>query len=353
MQYVAQNSLLHSHLDFFLKTWEPLAMNTVSGSIRTYPTWKKVSRQVESEHVISFLALICKWKAESEKNKINLIITDTRTDSNCNLNEQLNKNLALMMYRNGSWGCEYYLPSNDDQVINPSTGMNTTVPGDTQSISRIEISEDASSKSVQVKYAGLTHYDVTEAAGATPNASDKGLHCMDYSGLNSRSDRVMGVVASGALAPSVVPDEDLLWPVPDHWTLEDAATVPQPYIHAFYCLCIKSKFQDESRILVHCGTGALGQAIISIALGMSCEVFTTVSSVQNKRFLKSLFPELEDNHICSCRDVSFEHVVMEQTNGEGCAFVVSCLDGELREVRSVIRMRLLFLIIKNAIIMCS
>ncbi|GBO99882.1 hypothetical protein EVAR_74261_1 [Eumeta japonica] len=26
-------------------------MNTVSGSIRTYPTWKKVSRQVESEHV--------------------------------------------------------------------------------------------------------------------------------------------------------------------------------------------------------------------------------------------------------------------------------------------------------------
>ncbi|GBP89283.1 Zinc finger protein 92 homolog [Eumeta japonica] len=41
MQYVAQNSLLHSHLDFFLKTWEPLAMNTVSGSIRTYPTWKK------------------------------------------------------------------------------------------------------------------------------------------------------------------------------------------------------------------------------------------------------------------------------------------------------------------------
>ncbi|GBP51796.1 Fatty acid synthase [Eumeta japonica] len=477
-------------------------------------------------------ALICKWKAESEKNKINLIITDTLTDSDCNLNEQLNKNLALMMYRKGSWGCEYFLPSSDDQVINPSTGMNITVPEDTQRISSIEISEDLSSKSVQntavtdldddattssyrvskrkkrvcdksyfsfefidsndsplgmicnkllpnssmapvelrrhletvhpeskdknkeffvrkkeqllesqknmmqvtltnnekateasylvsyriaqageehtiaenlkkpcvlnitkcmhheksakhfftvplsndtvlrrihdlasyvkqklvtrlqktrltlqmddstdvaglailqVKYAGLTHYDVTEAAGATPDARDKGLHCMDYSGFNSRGDRVMGVVASGALAPSVVPDEDLLWPVPEHWTLEDAATVPQPYIHAFYCLSIKSKFQDGFRILVHCGAGALGQAIISIALGMSCEVFTTVSSIQNKRFLKSLFPELEDNHIGSCRDVSFEHVVMEQTNGEGCTFVVSCLDGELRE----------------------
>ncbi|GBP51813.1 Fatty acid synthase [Eumeta japonica] len=346
------------------------------------------------------LALISKWKTEQEKNKINLIITDTRTNSDCNIKEQLNKDLAVMTYSNkstgviikffgdvfnlvliarahshyfkfiiqrcvssilvlalykdlimscislsisdnkyqvicepqGSWGCEYYLPSNDDQAISPTTRMNSTAPGENESLSCMEVHENASSKSVQVQYAGLTHYDNLKAATATSNASDNGLYCMDYSGLNSRGERVMGVVASGALAPSVMPDEDLLWPVPEHWTLEDAATVPQPYIHAFYCLNIRSKFQDGSRILVHCGTGALGQAIISIALGVGCEVFTTVSSARDKQFLKSLFPDLEDNHICSCRDVSFEHVVMEQTNGEGCAFVVSCLDGELREL---------------------
>ncbi|GBP51788.1 hypothetical protein EVAR_96855_1 [Eumeta japonica] len=48
------------------------------------------------------IALICKWKTELEKNNINLIITDTRTNSDCNLKEQLYKDLAVMMYSNVS-----------------------------------------------------------------------------------------------------------------------------------------------------------------------------------------------------------------------------------------------------------
>ncbi|GBP51790.1 Fatty acid synthase [Eumeta japonica] len=290
----------------------------------------------------------------------------------------------------GSWGCEYYLPSNDDQVINPSTGMNITVPGDTQRISSIQISEDASSKSVQVQFAGLSHYDITKAAGATPDARDKGLHCVDYSGFNSRGDRVMGVVASGTpralrgarrgsalartraldlgrrghrttavhsrfLLPSMemqigpnsgpaieIEDRDEFGIMIIRKIARGSESESRPTLEtqignnkknkfSIFLGNIKSKFQDGSRILVHCGAGVLGQAIISIALGMGCEVFTTVTSVQNKQFLKSLFPKLEDNHIGSCQDISFEHVVMRQTNGEGCDFVINCLKGELRE----------------------
>jgi len=39
----------------------------------------------------------------------------------------------------------------------------------------------------------------------------------------------MGMVSHGALASVVVADKALLWDVPDHWTLEDAATVPVVY----------------------------------------------------------------------------------------------------------------------------
>jgi fatty acid synthase len=39
----------------------------------------------------------------------------------------------------------------------------------------------------------------------------------------------MGIVSQGALASVVVADKRLLWHVPDHWTLEDAATVPVVY----------------------------------------------------------------------------------------------------------------------------
>ena len=39
----------------------------------------------------------------------------------------------------------------------------------------------------------------------------------------------MGMVPYGALASVVVAEKNMLWDVPDHWTLEDAATVPVVY----------------------------------------------------------------------------------------------------------------------------
>jgi fatty acid synthase len=39
----------------------------------------------------------------------------------------------------------------------------------------------------------------------------------------------MGMVPRGALTSVLLADEDLLWDVPEHWTLEDAATVPVAY----------------------------------------------------------------------------------------------------------------------------
>lgn len=46
----------------------------------------------------------------------------------------------------------------------------------------------------------------------------------------------MGLVESGAASSVIYTKPELLWPVPDNWTLEDAATVPLAYMQAFYCL---------------------------------------------------------------------------------------------------------------------
>lgn len=46
----------------------------------------------------------------------------------------------------------------------------------------------------------------------------------------------MGIVQTGALSSVVRVKSEQLWPVPAHWTLEDAATVPLAYSFAFYCL---------------------------------------------------------------------------------------------------------------------
>jgi fatty acid synthase len=40
----------------------------------------------------------------------------------------------------------------------------------------------------------------------------------------------MGIVPDQALASVLQADRGMLWEVPDHWTLEDAATVPMVYV---------------------------------------------------------------------------------------------------------------------------
>lgn len=53
--------------------------------------------------------------------------------------------------------------------------------------------------------------------------------------LNFSGEKVMGILPSGAASSRVKVRPELLWPVPVHWNLEDAVTVPSAYLQAFYC----------------------------------------------------------------------------------------------------------------------
>lgn len=52
---------------------------------------------------------------------------------------------------------------------------------------------------------------------------------MEFSGRNSSGKRVIGLVAGGALATSVLAHKDLIWQIPDEWSLEEACTIPRVY----------------------------------------------------------------------------------------------------------------------------
>jgi fatty acid synthase, animal type len=60
----------------------------------------------------------------------------------------------------------------------------------------------------------------------------------------------MGLVKSGAASSRVNVARELLWPVPKHWTMEEAATVPMPYAHAFYCLVSMLYFHYQYEVTI-------------------------------------------------------------------------------------------------------
>ncbi|XP_046964229.1 fatty acid synthase-like [Vanessa cardui] len=243
----------------------------------------------------------------------------------------VNKNLALKSVQKNKLDviedAQYYLPLRENRDMT----LEIKRQGDLDSLHWVDGSESNNEGvKVTVRYAGINDVDMKKKMGLVAFDKDQTKTMLDFSGITESGARVMGIVYDKSIKTSVRVQPELLWPVPDHWSLEDAATVPLAYSVAFYCLVMKSKFKNGINLLVHGGAGALGQAVISIALAHGCQVFTTVSDTKKKRFLQRLFPELKGENIGNSRDTSFSDMVMSATKGKGCNVVISCVRGEIK-----------------------
>ena len=127
------------------------------------------------------------------------------------------------------------------------------------------------------------------------------------------------------LATSVVTDSRFIWQVPDAWSLEEAATVPVVYTTAYYALVVRGRIQPGDTVLIHAGSGGVGQAAIAIALHKRCRVYTTVGTPEKKEYLKQKFPQLNDDSFANSRDTSFEWHIRRQTNGRGVDVILNSL----------------------------
>lgn len=110
--------------------------------------------------------------------------------------------------------------------------------------------------------------------------------------------------------------------------MEQAATVPVAYATAYYALVIRGQIKRGESVLVHSGSGAVGQAAISIALSRGCRVFTTVGSNSKKVYLMERFRQLDDDSFANSRDSSFYRKILKVTQGRGVDVVLNSLAEE-------------------------
>ncbi|KAK9701631.1 Phosphopantetheine attachment site [Popillia japonica] len=189
-----------------------------------------------------------------------------------------------------------------------------------------------------VYYAPLNFRDVMLATGKLPPdalpGDLAGQDCilgLEFSGRDTKGRRVMGMVAARSLATTVLADPSFLWEVPEKWSLQEAATIPVVYGTSYYALIVRGQMKPGESVLIHAGSGGVGQASIAIALHLGCRVFTTVGSQAKRDFLKKTFPQLTDDHIGNSRDTSFEQLILTQTNGRGVDLVLNSLAGDQLE----------------------
>lgn len=115
----------------------------------------------------------------------------------------------------------------------------------------------------------------------------------EFAGVNQSGERVMGTVISGAMATQIEPAENLTWTVPDHWSLQEAATCPVVYVTVYTAFFLFNPISAGKSVLIHAGSGGVGLAAIRVALAYGMDVFTTVSNATKKTFLLETYPQLK------------------------------------------------------------
>ncbi|XP_014477063.1 PREDICTED: fatty acid synthase [Dinoponera quadriceps] len=256
--------------------------------------------------------------------------------------EQLQLQLPVNVLRPGKvWGSYRHLPlpSSLEPKLVHHAFVDQIVRGDLNTLRWIEgpVRSDTTRKDlVYVAYSSINFRDVMLAMGKLTlntymmmtNRFDECLIGIDYAGIDTDGRRVMGMRKNRTLSNIVESDKNLCWRVPNNWSLEDAATIPCVYTTCYYALYLCGNMQKGDKVLIHSGTGGVGQAAIHLALHEGCEIFTTVGTPEKREFIHKFFPSIPDDHIGNSRDTSFEQMVMQRTNGAGVDIVLNSLAEE-------------------------
>ena len=134
-------------------------------------------------------------------------------------------------------------------------------------------------------------------------------------------ERVVGF-AAGTFGPEVVTRAELVVPAPPELSPADVATVPAAFVTA----ALAFEFAELSAgalVLIHAGTGGVGQAAIRLARAAGLRVLATASAPKQE-YLRSLGVE----GVFESRDPGFGDAVLEATGGGGVALVLNSLTGE-------------------------
>ncbi|CAH1187511.1 unnamed protein product [Phyllotreta striolata] len=261
---------------------------------------------------------------------------------------QLDKHMAVNVWKNAQWGTYRHLPlPKPPPVRSQHCYANTTVRGDISSLRWIEsylrqdMSVPVEKELVRVHYAALNFRDVMTASGKINNdvitrdrIEQECVQGFEFSGLDRNGRRVMGMVTQGALSSLILADKYLVFDVPDAMSLEEAATIPVVYGTVIYGMIIRGRLRRNESVLIHSGTGGIGQAAIRLALHYGCTVFTTVGTQEKREYLLRTFPEIDERHIGNSRDLSFERMVIAGTAGRGVDMVINSL-AERKQIASV------------------
>lgn len=193
---------------------------------------------------------------------------------------------------------------------------------------------------VRVEYAALNRADLMQREGDYPPPPG----CPEWMGLEISGeiveisdgakeksslkigDKVCALLGGGGYAEYAAVKYDMLMPVPENCSMEEAAAIPEAFATAYLNLFWEGKIKEGNTLLMNAGASGLASVIIPMAKAFGARVITTVLSDEIAESIKHLNADIVVN--TSKTDIS-EVLKKELAGGKGVNVAIDCLGGEI------------------------
>ena len=136
-------------------------------------------------------------------------------------------------------------------------------------------------------------------------------------------DHVGGLSANGCWGTFLTCDARLAVTLPAGLSDAQAAAVTTATATAWYGLHELARINGGDKVLIHSGTGGVGQAAIAIARAAGAEIFATAGSEQRRQLLRDMGIE----HVYDSRSLEFADLIRRDTEGYGVDIVLNSVTG--------------------------
>ncbi|WP_318187407.1 sulfolipid-1 biosynthesis phthioceranic/hydroxyphthioceranic acid synthase [Mycobacterium simulans] len=249
-------------------------------------------------------------------------------------------------WRNGEWHTARLRPAPLRPVERRTTtvepehdGMRLQirVPGDLESLEFVAFDRGAPGPGeieVAVTASSVNFADALVAFGRYPTFEGYRQQLgIDFAGVvtavgpdvteHKVGDEVGGMSANGCWSTFVICDSRLAVTLPAQVPISEAAAVPTASATAWYGLHDLARISPKDKVLIHSGTGGVGQAAIAIARAEGCEIFATAGSPQRRQLLR----DMGIQHVYDSRSTDFAEQIRGDTGGYGVDVVLNSLPG--------------------------
>lgn len=134
----------------------------------------------------------------------------------------------------------------------------------------------------------------------------------------AKGDRVFGLVGGGGYAEQAVIDYRMAMPMPDEWTFEQAAAVPEVFFTASDNIFTLGRLSAGETILIHAAGSGVGTAGVQISHHADAKVFVTAGTSEKIESCKALGAVEGINY----KESDFVTEILRLTDGQGVDVVV-------------------------------